>query len=151
MPKKCFCKVESTKTYAAIFWKCDQKVSETEETYVAEHKLVYGKAKPQWDSASRDEDLLCRFLNGLIDQKSCQQVEFVKDPANIDEALDEIVKYHESWQSGQLQQDGSSKTFRAQAAHVNDIPSSDGELDNGEEGGKPNRVTCANLTFSRQS
>ena len=95
---------------------------------MAELKRVYGKAYPQQDSASRDEDLLRRFLNGLIDQKACQQVEFVKDPANIDEALDEIVKYHESWQSGQLQQDGSSKTFKAQAAHVNDIPSSDGEL-----------------------
>ena len=95
--------MESTKTYAAIFWKCDQKASKTEETYVAELKQVYGKAYPQCDSASRDEDLLHRFLNGLMDQKACQQVEFVKDPANIDEALDEIVKYHESWQSGQLQ------------------------------------------------
>ena len=90
--------MESTKTYAAISWKCDQKVSETEETYVAELKQVYDKAYPQWDSASRDEDLLCRFLNGLIDQKACQQVEFVKDPANIDEALGETVKYHESIQ-----------------------------------------------------
>ena len=62
----------------------------------------------------------------------------MKDPANIDEALDEIVKYRESRQSGQLQQDGSNKTFKAQAAHVNDIPSSDGELDSDEEGGKPN-------------
>ena len=139
--------MESTKTYAAIFWKCDQKVSETEETYVAEFKWVYGKAYPQQDSASRDEDLLSRFLNGLIDQKAHQQVEFVKDPANIDE----IVKYRESWQSGQLQQSGSSKTFKAWAARVNDIPSTDGELDSDEEGGKPNQVTHANLTFSRQS
>ena len=66
--KRHFHKVESTKKYDAIFWKCGQKVSETEETYVAELKWVYGKAYPQWDSASRDEDLLCRFLNGLIDQ-----------------------------------------------------------------------------------
>ena len=48
-----------------------------------------------------------------MDQKAHQQVEFVKDPANIDEALDEIVKYCESLQSGQLQQDGSNKTFKA--------------------------------------
>ena len=68
-----------------------------EETY------VYGKVYPQHDSASRDEDLLHRFLTGLMDQKAHQQVEFVKDPANIDEALDEIVKYHESQQSGQPQ------------------------------------------------
>ena len=56
-----------------------------------------------------------------MDQKVHQQVEFVKDPANIDEALDEIVKYHESQQSGKLQQDGSNKTFKAQAASVYDI------------------------------
>ena len=114
-------------------------------------KRVYGKAYPQCNSASRDEDLLCRFLNGLIDKKACQQVEFVKDSANIDEALDEIVKYCESQQSSQLQQDGSNKTFKAQAAHVNDIPSSDWELDSDEEGGKPNWVACANLMFSRQA
>ena len=86
-----------------------------------------------------------------MDQKAHQQVEFVKDPANIDEALDEIVKYHESQQSGQLQQDGSNKTFKAQAAHVNDIPSSDGDLDSDEEGGEPNQVAHGNFTFSRQS
>ena len=66
------------------------------------------------------------------------QVEFVKDPANIDEALDEIVKYYESWQSGQPQQDGSNKTVKAQAAWVNNIPLSDGDLDSDEEGGEPN-------------
>ena len=33
-----FCKVESTKTHATIFWKYDQKAYETEETYVAELK-----------------------------------------------------------------------------------------------------------------
>ena len=143
--------MKSTKTYAAIFWKHDQKVSKTEETYVAELKWVYGKAYAQHDSASRDEDLLHRFLNGLMDQKACQQVEFVKDPANIDEALDEIVKYHDSLQSGQLQWDGSNKTFKAQAARVNDIPSNDGDLDSDEEGGEPNQVAHANFMFSRQS
>ena len=86
-----------------------------------------------------------------MDQNAHQQVEFVKDPTNIDEALDEILKYCESWQSGQLQQDGSNKTFKAQAAYVNGIPSSDGELDSDEEDGEPNQVAHANFMFSRQS
>ena len=47
-----FHKDESTKTYAAIFWKHGQKASESEETYVAELKRVYGKAYPQCDSTS---------------------------------------------------------------------------------------------------
>ena len=50
--KRHFCKIESTKTYAAIFWKSDQKASKSEETYVAELKRVYGKAYPQCDSTS---------------------------------------------------------------------------------------------------
>ena len=54
-----------------------------------------------------------------MDQKACLQVGFVKDPANIDETLDEIVRYQESCHSGQHQRDHSSKAFKAQAACVN--------------------------------
>ena len=57
---------------------------------------MYGKAYPQWDSSARAEDLLHRFLSVLQDQKARQQIEFVKDPNNIDEALDEMVKYWET-------------------------------------------------------
>ena len=91
--KRCFHKVESTKIYAAIFWKCDQKPSESEETYVTELKRVYGKAYPQCDSTSPDGDLLGRFLKGLMVQNGFQQEELVNDQANIYEALDEIVRY----------------------------------------------------------
>ena len=50
---KCrFCKVESAKTYAAMFWKRDQKASETEETYAVELKCIYGKAYPQHDNSA---------------------------------------------------------------------------------------------------
>ena len=31
-----------------------------------------------------------------MDQKGPKQIEFVKDPSNIDDALDEVVKYRES-------------------------------------------------------
>ena len=47
-----FCKVESAKTYAAVIWKRDQKASETEETYAAEMKHLYGKAYPQHDNCA---------------------------------------------------------------------------------------------------
>ena len=85
-----------------------------------------------------------------MDQKAYMQVEFMKDPVNIDEALDEIVRYQESCQSGQPHRDNSSKAFKAQAAHVNDIPSSDGDSDS-DEGGEPNQVARANVKFGRQS
>ena len=63
----------------------------------------------------------------------------MKDPANIDEALDEIVRYQESHQSGQPHRDNSSKAFKVQAALISDISSSDGDSDN-DEGGEPNQV-----------
>ena len=37
-------------------------------------------------------------MNGLIDKRAKQQVEFVKNPNNIDDALDEVVKYREARQ-----------------------------------------------------
>ena len=61
------------------------------------------------------------------------------------------MKYHESQQSGQLQQDGSNKSFKAQAAPVNDIPPSDEDLDSDEEGGESNQVAHANFMFRTQS
>ena len=37
-------------------------------------------------------------MNGLLDKRAKQQVEFVKNPTNIDDALDEVVKYREAHQ-----------------------------------------------------
>ena len=37
-------------------------------------------------------------MNGLLDKKAKQQVEFVKNLTNIDDALDEVVKYREARQ-----------------------------------------------------
>ena len=51
-----FHKVESAKSYAATFWKRDQKATETEEAYATELKRMYGKAYSQWDSSARAED-----------------------------------------------------------------------------------------------
>ena len=42
--------------------------------------------------------MLQRFMNGLLDKKAKQQVELVKNPTNIDNALDEVVKYREARQ-----------------------------------------------------
>ena len=45
------------------------------------------------NTESTEEDLLQRFMNGLLDKKTKQQVEFVKNPTNIDNALDEVVRW----------------------------------------------------------
>ena len=96
--KKRFCKVESRKMFADMFWKRDQKAGELEETYAAELKRLHGKAWPKRNTESTEEDLLQRFMNGLLDKKAKQQVEFVKNPTNIDNALNEVVKYREARQ-----------------------------------------------------
>ena len=96
--KKRFRKVESRKMFADMFWKRDQKAGELEETYAAELKRLHGKAWPKRNLESTEEDLLQRFMNGLLDKKAKQQVEFVKNPNNIDDALDEVVKYREARQ-----------------------------------------------------
>ena len=89
--KKRFHKVESRKMFADMFWKRDQKAGELEETYAAVLKRLHGKAWPKRNTESTEEDLLQRFMNGLLDKKAKQQVEFVKNPTNIDNALDEVV------------------------------------------------------------
>ena len=93
--KKRFRKVESRKMFADMFWKRDQKAGELEETYAAELKKLHGKAWPKRNTESTEEDLLQRVMNGLLDKKAKQQVQFVKNPTNIDNALDEVVKYRD--------------------------------------------------------
>ena len=96
--KKRFRKVESRKMFAYMFWKRDQKAGELEETYAAELKGLHGKVWPKHNLESTEEDLLQRFMNGLLDKKVKQQVEFMKNPTNVDNALDEVVKYWEACQ-----------------------------------------------------
>ena len=67
--KKRFHKVESRKMFAYMFWKRDQKAGELEETYAAELKRLYGKVWPKLNLKSTEEDLLQRFMNGLLDKK----------------------------------------------------------------------------------
>ena len=46
-------------------------------------------------------------MNGPLDQKAQQQIEFVKDPVKIDDALDEVAKYQEIHSSGNLTKEGT--------------------------------------------
>ena len=90
-----FRKVENPKTYGAVFAGRKQKATEGVEAYAAELKKLYDKAHSKRDAKTRDEDLLRRFLDGLIDSKAGFHVEFVKNPGDIDEAVDEVVNYQE--------------------------------------------------------
>ena len=85
--------IETAKTYAGKFNRRMQKTGESVEDYAAELKMLYDKAYPNRDRNTRQEDLLRRFQDGLIDDEARFNVEFNKEPANIDEAVFYVVQY----------------------------------------------------------
>ena len=87
--------VETHKTYEAQFSKRSQLCGETIEEYAA-LKRLYDKAHVSRNPESRREVLLRRFLNGLIDDQARFEVEYHKDPSNIDEAVSHVVNYMEA-------------------------------------------------------
>ena len=77
------------------FSRRDQHSGERVEDHAAELKKLYDYAYPHRHANTRKEDLLRRFLDGLVDDEASFQVEYVKTPANIDEAVYEIVNFKE--------------------------------------------------------
>ena len=69
--------VETEKTYRAKFSHRNQKAGETVESYAEELKWLYDKAYPRRDRDTRREDLLRKFLDGLYDDQTRLQVEYI--------------------------------------------------------------------------
>ncbi|XP_053385508.1 uncharacterized protein LOC123539473 [Mercenaria mercenaria] len=83
--------IETSRSFAAKFSRRNQKHGETVEEYAAELKRLYGKAHGHRDRHIRDEDLVRRFLDGLLDQDTKFEVEYHKEPMDIDEAVYHVV------------------------------------------------------------
>ena len=94
--------IESCKTYGAQFSHHDQRTGESAEEYVAELKRLYDKAHGGRDRKTRIEDLLRRFLDGLLDDWASFQVEYIKAPEDIDEAALALVDFQETWRRSKL-------------------------------------------------
>ena len=88
--------VETSKTYEVQFSNRDQNPGEKPEEYSAELKRLYTKAYKKRGADTRREDLLRRFLNGLLDTKARFHIECIKSPKDIDEAVNELVNYTET-------------------------------------------------------
>ena len=88
--------VVTKKTYGAQFSHRCQKANESVEEYAAELKRLYDKAQANRDEETRREDLLRRFLDGLYDEKARFQVEYIKEPSDIDEAVYQVVDFQET-------------------------------------------------------
>lgn len=88
--------VEPRRTMGAKFSHRVQKPAETIQEFGADLKRLYDKAHPDRDRQTRSEDLLRRFLDGLRDDNASFHVEYVKEPADIDEAVNEVMNFVET-------------------------------------------------------
>jgi hypothetical protein len=93
--------IEHPRTFQMKFIRRDQNPGESIEAYVADLKRLYDKAYPRRAHETRDEDLLRRFLDGVINEKDSFHVEYVKGPQHIDEAAFEIINFLEARGSSQ--------------------------------------------------
>ena len=70
-----------------------QKHNETVEEYAADLKRLYSKAYRRRDASTRQEDLVRKFLDGLRDNDARFEIEYNKEPDDIDEAVYHAVNF----------------------------------------------------------
>ena len=71
---------ESPKTFQTKFKRRDQRNGESAQAYGAALQSLYRKAYPNRDHTTRQEDLVSRFLLGLMNEKARVHLELNKDP-----------------------------------------------------------------------
>ena len=115
--KSRFRKIETSKNYGAMFSNRCQKPHESVEDYAADLKRLYDKAHANRDEATRREDLLRRFLDGLVNDQARFHVEFVKDPSDIDEAAYDVVYFLDTRQRTGLMSSEKNKKVARRTTH----------------------------------
>lgn len=131
-----FRKIETARTFAVKFSNRNQKRDESVEDYAATLKALYDKAYPRRDGLTRQEDLLRRFLDGLTDERVQAQVEYVKEPTNIDQAVYEVVNYMETRKHGRRDRDWQKTPTRMVRPYPEDEDEDDGEEDSEGDTGR---------------
>ena len=113
-------------------------MNESVEDYAVELKRRYDKGHSNRPPAIRQEDLLRHFLDGLLDHKAKQQVEFVKQPQSIEEAVTEVVAFLES--SRRTKVDMNRKTaFMVRPCESDDDDDDDNVNEKGRLGRLPDK------------
>ena len=145
--------VVTKKTYGAQFSHRNQKANESVEEYAAELKRLYDKAHANRDEHTRQEDLLRRFLDGLYDNKARFQVEYVKEPRDIDEAVFQVVDFQETRHRPLLNEGNCEKRGKKHARSVNyvmtEYEDSDLEIEGGDSRNK--RVKHKKSSIARKA
>ncbi|MEW8544187.1 MAG: zinc finger CCHC domain-containing protein, partial [Candidatus Thiodiazotropha sp.] len=123
--------IETEKTYAAKFSQRVQKHDETAEEYAAELKRLYSKAYKNRDCKTRQEDLVRRFLDGLKDHEARFEVEYHKEPEDIDQAVYHVVNFIQTRRRNysDMYADRKAKKFARRASQVSDIEDSEIECE----------------------
>ena len=129
-----FRKIETTRTFGSKFSNRGQRPGESVEDFAAELKSLYDKAYPNRDGVTRQEDLLRRFLDGLMDERTRVQVEFVKEPSNIDQAVYDVINFLETRRKSKPEVDKRGKTVARLVRPASD--DSDDESDDEHEIGR---------------
>ncbi len=93
--RKRFQAFESPRMYQSQYDKRRQKSGEDVHSFASELKRLYDKAYPGRPRSIRCEDLVRKFFDGLLDEKASTQVEYHKNPASIDQAVYEVIRYME--------------------------------------------------------
>ena len=91
-----FRKVETKSHYRSRWSTIEQRPGQSEEEYAAELKTLYAKAFPERSSGMKDEDVLHKYFETMQDQTARKVVEFQKEPTNVDEAVDLVVRFRET-------------------------------------------------------
>ena len=128
--------VETEKSFAAKFSQRAQRTDETVEEFAADLKRLYAKAYKNRDNKTKREDLVRRFLDGMRDNEARFEIEYHKEPDDIDEAVYHAVNFihtrrrnfHESHEKRfkkyarrtSLEYDGSSDEEEAYETAVED-------------------------------
>lgn len=104
--------IESRRTYRLQFSRRKQLFGESPEKFAAELKRLYDKAYKHRDVETRQEDLLQKFLLGLLDYKARIHIELNRDPNTIEEAVYEVLNYTETLKNPNQTEDGKRSSVR---------------------------------------
>ena len=84
--------IENQKSFIATFSSRNKKPGERIEAYAAELKRLHYKAYPKRSKEQRKEELLERFMRGILDEEVRFFVNYMKTPEDIDEAVYAVVE-----------------------------------------------------------
>ena len=110
--------IETNRTYQTKFRRRDQKNGEHIQDYAAELKRLYSKAYPNRTNATKQEDLISRFLLGLTNEKARVHVELNRDPQTVEEATEFVIEFEEATKYPKLEDENQNGNRRRPTRQV---------------------------------